>query len=318
MAGPTTHTDGLREAYDRLLDDPRLRRRYLDVDGQETHLIEIGEGQPLILLHGTGSPAPFFLPLLRQLSEVRVIAPERPGQGLSDPIDPYSGDLRALAVTWLDRLLDALELESAPIVGHSMGGLWGLWYAHARPERISELVVLGGAPALLGERVPLPYRVMATPGLGWLVQRFAPQTERSVVQFARFMGEDTTIVEHPELIGLLVAAGDDPLTSAAARAEARMIIAAHALLSPSSFRHSARLTPDELRQITTPTLVIWGKREPLAGVDVARDIVGLLPDGRLEVLDAGHGPWLGHAAAIAELVREFVQRGSPREGQRHA
>jgi pimeloyl-ACP methyl ester carboxylesterase len=117
---------------------------------------------------------------------------------------------------------------------------------------------------------------------------------------------------------LLVAAGNDPLGSWTDRAEARMIISPHALLSPTSFRRSAWLEPDELGGITAPTLVIWGEREPLGGVEVACDIVGSMPDARLELLDAGHGPWLGHAPRIAELVSGFVRRGSSWEEQPRA
>ena len=46
-----------------------------------------GSGDPVVLLHGTGNPAGFFLPLLNELHGVRAIACDRPGVGLSDPID---------------------------------------------------------------------------------------------------------------------------------------------------------------------------------------------------------------------------------------
>ena len=110
----------------------------------------------------------------------------------------------------MERLLDALDLGAATLVGHSMGGLWSLWYALKHPTRVSRLVLLGGAPALPGERAPLPYRVMATPGLGRLVQRLSPPSEKSVLQFARMVGEERTLAELPDLVELLVTVGGTP------------------------------------------------------------------------------------------------------------
>jgi pimeloyl-ACP methyl ester carboxylesterase len=56
-----------------------------------------------------------------------------------------------------------------------------------------------------------------------------------------------------------------------------------------------------------PTLVIWGEREPLGGVSVARALTELIPQARLEVLAGGHGPWLGQPAQTAATVVDFVR-----------
>ncbi|RIK08893.1 MAG: alpha/beta hydrolase, partial [Acidobacteria bacterium] len=74
------------------------------------HVLEKGAGPPMILLHGTGVAAGFFLPLLAELDGVRAIAPDLPGRGLSDPIDHPRRHFRTAAVGWLDRLLDVLGL----------------------------------------------------------------------------------------------------------------------------------------------------------------------------------------------------------------
>ena len=49
--------------------------------GNRVHLLEQGAGPPVVLLHGTGNPAGFLLPLLQELHGVRAIAPDRPGVG---------------------------------------------------------------------------------------------------------------------------------------------------------------------------------------------------------------------------------------------
>ncbi|HSI80962.1 MAG TPA: alpha/beta hydrolase [Solirubrobacterales bacterium] len=311
MTRERRHTGAVREIYARILAGSPLTGRYVEVEGRRVHVVAAGDGPPLVLLHGTGGPALFYRPLLERLPGVRVLAPERPGQGLSEPAElPRTGYRRA-AVTWMERLFDALELGAATLVGHSMGGLWSLWYALEHPTRVSRLVLLGGPPALPGGRAPLPYRIMATPGLGWLAQRLSPPSEKSLLQFARMVGEDGTLADYPDLVKLLVTAGRDPLAADTDRNEVHAVLTPYVLLSPSRFRRESRIATDELQQLRMPVLLIWGEREPVGGVPVARNLADLLPHARLELLDAGHAPWLGHAHSIAPMIADFAREASP-------
>jgi pimeloyl-ACP methyl ester carboxylesterase len=274
--------------------------------GRRVHLLESGVGPPLVLLHGTTASAGMLLPLLNELHEVRALAPDRPGHGLSEPIDLPRRGFRDAAVEWVDSLLDALELETTALVGHSGGAVWALWYALARPARVKRLVLLA-PPVLPKTRCPLPIRLMATPVLGDLLPRLAPPSPKSVLRVAGFMHEKATLAAHPDLVELFVATGRDPIADRTGRAEARVFASPVALLSRSGFRRSARLRPEELRQLTIPTLVIWGAEEPLGSPSVARAATQLMPEARLEVLPGGHAPWLGHPAHTATTVLEFLR-----------
>jgi len=311
MTRELTHTAAVREIYARTLAASPLAGRYVDVEGRRVHIVETGEGPPVVVVHGTGGPALFYRPLLERLAGVRVLAPERPGQGLSEPAELPRTGYRSAAVAWMGRLLDALDLHAATLVGHSMGGLWSLWYALEHPRRVSRLVLLGGPPGLPRERAPLPYRIMATPGLGRLVRRLSPPAEKSLLQFARMVGEERTLADRPDLVELLVAAGRDPLAAATDRNEVRAVLAPHVLLSPSRFRRASRVASDELQRLPMPVLLIWGEREPLGGAPVARELAELLPHARLELLDAGHAPWLGHAQSIAPMIADFAREAVP-------
>jgi len=212
----------------------------------------------------------------------------------------------ATAVAWLDRLLDALELDRIALLGHSVGGVRALRYALAHPERVGRLVLIG-PPSLPGTRCPLPYRLMATPGVGQLASR-VPPSPRSVLRFARFMGEGEALREHPELIDLFLVAGCDPLTVSALAAEVRVVVSPLALLSRSGWRRSSRVRADELRRLAMPTLLAWGDREPLGSVSVAQAVTDLIPQARLQVLPSGHAPWLGQPAQTAAAVADFLRR----------
>jgi pimeloyl-ACP methyl ester carboxylesterase len=301
------HSVEVRQVYERVLAGSSVRSRYLETGaGGRVHLLERGAGPPVVLVHGTGSPAGFFLPLLRELDVVRAFAPDRPGQGLSDPIDLPRHRYRETAVAWLDHLLDALKLDSAALLGHSAGGVWSLWYALAHPDRVRRLVLIG-PPAFPKTHCPLPYRLIATPGLGELLSRLVPASPKSLLRFASFMGEGPTLPGHPDLIDLLVAAGRDSLAGSVDRAEARMLVSPFALLSPSGFRRQSRVRADELRQVAMPTLVVWGEREPLGSASVAQKVTALIPRARLEVLAGGHAPWLGQPAQTAAALADFVR-----------
>ena len=238
-----------------------------------------------MLLHGTTASAGFFVPLLNELDGVRALAPDRPGHGLSDPIDLRRDRFRDAVVEWLDQLLDTLDVDAPALLGHSGGGIWALWYALARPDRVQRLVLIA-PPALPGTRCPLPIRLMATPGLGELMSRLAPPSPKSMLRFAKFMGEQQTLARHPELIDLFVATGRNPTADRVAREELRALASPFALLSPSGFRRRARVRPDELRQLRTPTLVIWGTHEPLGDAAVAQAVIG--HDPRRTTPDAAH------------------------------
>ena len=143
--------------YERALAGSAVRSRWaVDSRGARVHLVERGSqasGPPAVLLHGTTACAGFFVPMLAELDGLHVVAADRPGQGLSDPIELPRAQFRESAVAWTDRLLDTLELRSTALVGHSGGALWALWYALAasRPGRPS-----GALRPARDSRDPLP------------------------------------------------------------------------------------------------------------------------------------------------------------------
>jgi pimeloyl-ACP methyl ester carboxylesterase len=269
------------------------------------HVIDSGEGPPVLFLHGTNTSSLSLLPLLEHLRGVRAIAVDRPGFGLSEPVRVPIARFREAAVEFVDEVVADLGLEELTLAGNSMGGTWALWYALARPDRLQGLVLLGSAPLLPGSRPPAPLRAMAAPVIGGLLARVVKPNRRMVVRLMSSMGEAETIVRYPDLIDSLVAAGRDPATVAVNRAELR------AAISLFGFRRSLRVQPDELRQLTVPTLLIWGDRDPVATVEAAQVTAGLIPHAALEVLPAGHVPYLGHPEQTAALVSEFAVRTRP-------
>ena len=197
--GRADHPAEVGQAYERVLAGTSVRGRVVEVAGNRVHLLEIGTGPPLVLLHGGGGSGGFFLPLLNELRGVRALAPDRPGQGLSDPIDLPRDRYRQLAVAWVDGLLDTLKLDAAALLGHSGGAMWALWYALAHPNRVNRLVLIG-PPAVPKTRCPLPIRLAATPGVGELLSRLVSPSPKSVLQFAHHAAhERESLARYPDM-----------------------------------------------------------------------------------------------------------------------
>ncbi len=300
-ATPPPHPLEIQDVYGRMLRSAHVQGRFVRrTSGERVHLIEAGRGEPVVHLHGTNTSALSHLMLAERTRSSRSYLVDRPGCGLSDPSEFTPGKFHDHAVAFVDEILDALALDAAVLVGASGGGIWATWYALARPERVAGLVMLGSVPALPGVHIPLPLRLMVTPGIGDLLARGVKPGRRMLLRLMASMGEETAITKHPDLLDSLIAGARDPVAVAANRAELR------ALMSPFGWRTAMRITSQDLRRLAVPTLMIWGDRDPVVPLEAAQAASALIPRARLEVLPAGHVPQLGNPDMVAELIERFA------------
>ena len=131
------------------LDEPSLpgcRHRMVTTNGVRLHVAEMGEGSPLLLLHGFPEFWWSWRKVMPDLAQDhRVIAPDLRGFNLSDK---PMGDVTSLygldtLVDDMTGLLDAVGIhEPLPVVGHDWGGILAYWLAMTRPERVERLIQL--------------------------------------------------------------------------------------------------------------------------------------------------------------------------------
>jgi len=294
------HPDAVRDVYDRMVAAAGAETRYLTrPSGSRVHVIESGDGPSMVHLHGTLTSALSHLMIAERMPATRSHLVDRTGCGLSDPELGPRSLFREHAVGFVDDVLDGLGLDRAVLVGASGGGIWATWYALERPDRVRGLILLGSVPTFPGGHAPVPLRLMGSPVIG-KVMRLKKPDRAMMLKIMSTMGEDGSFDRHPDLLESLVAGAHDPVAEAANVAELR------ALLDLGGIRSSMRFTPETLRGITVPTLMIWGVRDPVVPVSQAREITGLIPDCRLEELDAGHVPQLRHADTVASLMGSFA------------
>jgi len=116
----------------------------IDVGATSLSVWSLGEGPPLLFLHGLGWDSGLWWPMVRRWAgRFRVICPDTRGHGASfAPPGPYS--IKGFAVDML-RLLDALGIARTAVVGLSQGGMTALTMATSWPERIGNLSALATA-----------------------------------------------------------------------------------------------------------------------------------------------------------------------------
>jgi pimeloyl-ACP methyl ester carboxylesterase len=249
-----------------------------------------GSGEELpttVLLHGLGSAATAFGPLLEQLRPAarRIVAPDYPGHGFSD-----GGAVRLTPQALFESVaaaLDALVAEPAIFVGHSLGGAVALHYALARPGRVRALVLVspGGARATDEEwrNIRRAFDVASTADALALLRRLYHRPHWFLPLVAR---ELPATLRRRAVRDLLETVGGD---------------------------HS--LAPHALSSLQMPILLLWGKSDRLLpethfeyfAQHLPRHAVIERPDG------FGHCPHLDTPDALARRIVEFARSAGVRQ-----
>lgn len=272
------------------LDDPPLR----------VHVLEAGRGEPVVLLHGGGGMAAQMEPLLGRLADrYRVLVPDRPGCGLTDPFDYRGVDFRQHGVRFLEGLWDVFELGRASLVAGSIAGLWALAFGLDQPERLHRIALVG-SPAGLSTKVPVHLRIMSIPLLGDLLFATVMRPSRANVrrQFDEFVVHADRVPE--ELLEATHLATSLPGAHNAFRTMVQ------GLITLRGFKRDSVVLED-LPALELPVLFVWGARDGVYPPTVGEDACHRLRDGRLEVVpDAGHFVWLDAPDRTHELLRTFL------------
>jgi pimeloyl-ACP methyl ester carboxylesterase len=131
---------------------------WLDVAGARMHAQVLGAGPPVVLLHGYGVSGTYMLPVARELADsYRVLVPELPGQGKSEP-RPGLRSVHELAGAF-GAWLEAAELEQPGVVANSLGCQVVTELAVRRPQQVGPLVLIG--PTIDPERRQARRQVLA-------------------------------------------------------------------------------------------------------------------------------------------------------------
>ncbi|MEJ0024910.1 MAG: alpha/beta hydrolase [Rhizomicrobium sp.] len=276
------------------MSESELPRKSIRTGDYNTNFIESGAGEPLILIHGAGPGADArgnwkgSLPLFAAAG-FRAMAYDMVGFGDSDAPDPARFDYGQNArFQQLLAFLDALGLESANIVGNSMGGATALGVAMRHPERLRKLVLMGSA----GLSNPQP-----SPALMALAQYdFTVAGMKKVVEALTH----PDFAAPPELISYRHALSMRPQLQAAFKA----------LLDAGAARTGGGMYQDEdVARCKVETLVVNGKDDKVVPMSQGYRFIQLLENSTgYFIPHCGHWAMIERPRLFADVTSSFLKR----------
>lgn len=271
--------------------DPAPFHRALMVSGDGVRLraARAGQGPTVVLLHGFGESLLSWRAAFDRLAAgADVIALDLPGFGLSDkPATGYGNERMAAAVIGA---LDAMGVQRAVIVGHSMGGAVAVTLALQAPQRVTALVLVSPAVSAASWGVRPP----GSEGLtdDWM-RRAIARYERLRPRFTaphdpNWLREDSAALAYTP--------ADDPAYD----------VALQSVLREFDFDY---LTPERAVRLTAPTLVIWGEFDQVIPRTIGARIVESVASARLVIVPRSlHRPHVERPDTVATLIAGFVSQ----------
>jgi pimeloyl-ACP methyl ester carboxylesterase len=281
-----------------------IESRTVQVNGLRTHYLSAvprsgpGQDAPLVLLHGGGESASAWRWVMPRLAQRHcVLAPDLPGSGESDLVAGRYA--KGWYGSFVAGFLDAVQIDHAVVVGHSLGGLAALQMAlDDRGERVRGLVLVDSAG--LGRELNPVLPLLTLPGLGdWSVLwALTPPG-----QFQRLGWRAWGCFAHPAEVpagwyldqfrlGLRPGLLWDQL-----------------MVSRSVFglQGQTEIMLDRLSDLRAPTLIVWGDSDQIIPVAHAHQAVRLVRRGQLAIIpDCGHTPQVERPELFLEAIDPFL------------
>jgi 4,5:9,10-diseco-3-hydroxy-5,9,17-trioxoandrosta-1(10),2-diene-4-oate hydrolase len=278
--------------------------RRVDVGGISTRYWMAGSGPPVVLVHGLSNSIEHWLLNIDALAaEHTVYALDLIGHGRTDKPLTRSYELTDLARFVID-FMDALGIERADLIGHSLGGGVVLVIAETSPERVRRLVLVDSLG--LARDVGIVLRLVSVPVVGEVLTRLVLQGDfQKQLKRQRATWPDADVVPE-EMIRLRYEA---------TRWEDIRATYFRTLRAVSNFRGVRRpvLQPivQGLRSLHVPVLVVWGEKDDLLSSRHARIVQDAVPNTVVEIFeDAGHDPMVVNPERFNRVALQFLRDAS--------
>lgn len=280
-----------------------LRRYLAEVgDGLRMHVMEQGEGRPVLLFHGNPTWGYLYRKVAAELADepLRLIMPDLIGLGFSDRPASWSDYTLRNHSRWMSGLIGQLDLEDAIAVVQDWGGPIGLGALSRHPGVMTGLVVMNTTigPPKPGFK-PTSFHRFFSSKLGELTSSWLglPQHRLGFAQGDR-----------KSISGVVQKSYSYPLRRSQGGSNA---VVALVRMVPDTMEHPSiealAEAGDFAESFTGPTTIVWGDRDPVLG-KLRRRVSRQLPDAEVTVTDAGHFLQEEVPAPIADAIRDVVSR----------
>lgn len=246
--------------------------RTVEARGQRARLVDIGGGEPVVVLHGWGGRIESMAPVISCLGDRRVLALDLPGFGESPA--PGSAWGTGDYARFVREVLAGAGVERADFVGHSFGAKTSLYLA-ATTDVPRRLVLAGSS----GLRTPPSFKARA---------------KRWISRAGRAAGR----------LGGPGAALRDALYRRIASEDYRNA----GPLRPTFVKVVNEDLTDLLPQVRVPTLLVWGTKDDAVPVAHAKTMEERIPDAGLVLFEgAGHFAYLDEPDRFCRIVQHFLR-----------
>jgi pimeloyl-ACP methyl ester carboxylesterase len=269
-------------------------RRKVEVVGTRVNYVEMGEGAPVVLVHGLSGAWQNWLENIPRFARThRVVAMDLPGFGAS-PMPPWEISIPAYG-RFVRDFCERLGIGRCSVIGNSMGGFIATELAISEPERVDELVLVSAAGITWARARREPAEMLGR--VGRAAAPLALRLQLSGIRRPRLRQRAFQGVFHdPNSLGR----------------EVLWENIVPAWQSPGYFDAMTNLVGydirDRLEEIGVPTLIVWGRNDRVVPVPAAlayKKRIG--ENATLEILDrCGHVPQIERPVRFNRVVESFL------------
>jgi pimeloyl-ACP methyl ester carboxylesterase len=270
--------------------------QYLRVGSIRTRFWALGsEGSAVVLMHGiSGSVEDWILNIGTLARSHRVYAMDMVGFGKCD-MGSHDLSLESMS-NFVRRFMQIQGIETADIIGHSLGGRFAIRFAAEFPKMTKHLVLV--ASSGLGTGVPLSMRLTSIPHVGELLWR---PSRKTIGLGLKGIVYDPSVITR-EMVDASYDCARRPGSGKNFLSVLRAGVNWHGQIGSV-----VRATIDDIAHISAPTLVIWGRQDHVLPPVHAQVVVEMVPNAKLVFFErCGHLPQLERSDEFNSVVLEFL------------
>jgi 2-hydroxy-6-oxonona-2,4-dienedioate hydrolase len=275
------------------------KEHYVTLPEQQikVRVLEIGEGEPLVIVPGNTGDAFVLASLMAELKGRRIFAINRPGGGLSEGMDHTTVNIREFAHQSLNTVLEAFGLKNVDVVAHSMGAHWSTLLAMKHPDKVRKLILMGNPGNIMGGKPPLVIRILGRPPFTKLAAYFIiPKKKEDALRNLVMVGHSKKFVA--------------TLPEELADAYFNFQHLPHYVISTTSLIQNMipEIKAAEIAGLLKPTALILGTNDNFLSQEKGKKIVEAMPNGSFYAIsNSGHLPWLENPKWVSEIILEFFR-----------
>ena len=251
--------------------------KFIEVDGMQVHYRDQGKGVPIVLIHGTAASLHTWNAWTKQLTKnYRVIRLDLPAFGLTGPNKNADYSIKSYT-DFLHQFLEKIKVNKFHLVGNSLGGNIAWNYVAEHPQEIEKLILIDASGLPTNKPQPAIFKMAKVPILNSL---FLYVTPKIIIR----KNIEQVYVDKSKITDALITR----YHKMSLRSGNRKAFIDRA---KTDFKLGEKEVLAKLKNINTPTLLIWGAKDTWIPLNNGKRMDSILPNSKLVVIaNSGHVP----------------------------